>query len=122
MNDQTDANIATEDTASPLTRLESVTVTLSVPIIAYGETVSELTFRRPVGKDQIEIGNPVIFDPMFDPPRMTHDAKIMAAMMRRLVKGNIPITSFEQMDCNDMTNCWWALTRFFTPMRAANTG
>jgi len=91
----------------------SISVTLSKPIPVYAEKVSVIKFRKPNGGDIIRVGNPVLFDPISDPPRISHDAARMTAMMARLA--NIPTSSFDFMDPQDLVSCFWSLTPFFMP-------
>jgi Phage tail assembly chaperone proteins, E, or 41 or 14 len=92
---------------------EFVEVTLSKPINSFGEQVSVLKLRKPTGADLIRIGNPVIFDPITDPPRITHDMPRMVQMLMRL--SGVPTSSFDQLDPRDLVSCAWAVTNFFLP-------
>jgi hypothetical protein len=87
---------------------------LSRAIEAHGETVSVLIFREPTARDLLQIGNPVIFDPISDPPRVTHDERKMHAMLSLL--GNVPPSSIAQLSPRDWVSCAWGLTPFFVPV------
>ena len=43
-----------------------------------------LMFREPTARDLLSVGNPVIFDPISDPPKIMHDEKRMNAMLSLL--------------------------------------
>jgi Phage tail assembly chaperone proteins, E, or 41 or 14 len=94
----------------------SITVTLTKPIPVFNDKVAVLKFRAPTGGDLIRIGNPVIFDPITDPPRVTHDTSKMTVMMAKL--SGIPASSLEFLNPQDWVACAWALTPFFMPARA----
>ena len=87
---------------------------LAKPIKAHGEELTEINFRAPTVSDMLAVGNPAIFEPAMDPPRITHDERKMNAMIARL--GNIPPSSVAQMDPQDWVSCAWLLTPFFVPM------
>lgn len=84
------------------------------PIEAHGEPVTILRFREPTANDLILIGNPVIFDPISDPPKVTHDERRMSAMFARLA--GIPPSSISLMSPRDWVTCAWGLTPFFVPV------
>ena len=109
----TDQEIKTEPEA---TSDESFAVTLSKPIPVFDEKVSVLKFRKPTAADIIQIGNPVLFDPISDPPRVEHHAQRMTAMMARL--SGVPASSLARMETDDWIACAWELSPFFIPRRA----
>src|ERR1700722_9599225 len=84
---------------------ESLPVTLSKPIPVFEEKVSKLKFRKPTAADIIQIGNPVMFDPISDPPRVEHHAQRMTAMMARL--SNVPASSLAKLETEDWIACAW---------------
>ena len=87
---------------------------LSKPIEAHGVIMTEISFREPTARDLLAIGNPVIFDPISSPPRVTHDEHKMHAMLSLL--GNIPPSSVQMLSPRDWITCAWGLTPFFVPM------
>jgi len=87
---------------------------LASPIQAYGNEVTEIVFRKPTGMDIVQQGNPVIFDPISDPPRITFDERKMTAMISALAK--IPVSSVQQMDPRDWVACAWMVAPFFVPV------
>lgn len=94
----------------------AVTVTLSKSIPVFDDKVSVLLFRKPTAADIIQIGNPVLFDPISDPPRVEHHAQRMTAMMARL--SGVPASSLARMETDDWIACAWELSPFFIPRRA----
>ena len=89
------------------------TFVLQKPIRAYDEMVSVLKLRKPTGADLIRVGNPVIFSPFADPPRIEHDMSKVVAMVARLA--NVPSSSLEALDPQELTSLAWAISPFFVP-------
>jgi hypothetical protein len=87
---------------------------LRKPIMAYGEEIAELVFREPTAMDIIRNGNPVNFEPWFDPPKLTFDAPKMSAMMSELAK--VPLASIGKMSTQDWESAAWILAGFFVPV------
>jgi hypothetical protein len=88
---------------------------LSKPIIAYGEEVTVLKMRKPMGADLLRVGNPVKFSPYTDPPQIEHDYPKLLAMVARLSK--VPSSSLSQIDTDDLTALAWTVTPFFIPSK-----
>lgn len=97
----------------PLEDPDHIYVTLSAPIKAYTETVSVLKMRKPTGADLLRVGNPVDFDPISEPPKISHNMQRVQMMVARLA--NIPSGSLERMTPRDLVACAWAITPFFLP-------
>ena len=108
----TEDNTPESTTTPPAEADGSVSVELKNPIRAYNDTLSAIKFRKPTGGDMMRIGNPVDFDPISDPPKISHNNH-MVPMLARLA--NIPTSSFENMDTQDLVACYWAVTPFFMP-------
>jgi hypothetical protein len=87
--------------------------TLSEPIPAYGEQVSVIKMRKPTGGDLIRIGNPVIFYPHIEPPKVEHDMPKMVAMIARL--SGVPTSSLDRLTTGDLLGIAWTLSPFFIP-------
>jgi Phage tail assembly chaperone proteins, E, or 41 or 14 len=104
---------ATTEVQSADTDPDHITVTLSTPINAYGEDVSVIKMRKPTGADLLRVGNPVEFDPISDPPKISHNMQRVQQMVARLA--NIPSSSLEKMATQDWVACAWAVTPFFLP-------
>lgn len=88
---------------------------LSKPILAYGKQISVLEMSRPTGADLVRVGNPVIFTPFTDPPRVEHDFAKVIAMVARLAK--VPSPSLEALDPDDLVGLAWGISPFFMPRR-----
>ena len=92
---------------------DHIYVRLTKPIQAYTETLSVIKMRMPTGADLLRVGNPVDFDPVSDPPKISHNMQRVQAMVARLA--NIPSGSIEKMAPQDLVACSWAITPFFLP-------
>lgn len=86
-------------------------------IVAYGEEVRSIVMRKPNGADLLAIGNPVIFSPHIDPPRIEHDLPRVLQMIARLSQPSIPSTSLAALDPQDILGLAWHISPFFTPAR-----
>lgn len=85
--------------------------TLSKPISAYGEEVTVLRLRKPMGADIIAVGNPCPVNPYVDPPQVSHDYKKVVLMVARLA--NVPSSSLERMEADDLISLGWLIAPFF---------
>lgn len=88
---------------------------LERPINAYGEEIKVLKLRKPTGADLVRIGNPVKFNPYVEPPQVEHDYTRVLAMVARLA--NVPSSSLERLDPEELTSLAWAISPFFLPTR-----
>lgn len=86
---------------------------LRKPLKAYGEEVSVLKIRKPTGADLLRVGNPVKFYPFAKPPLVEHDMPRMIEMVARL--SNVPSSSLEQLDPDELTTLAWHVSPFFIP-------
>jgi hypothetical protein len=100
-----------EEKATPL---PGYTLELTRPVEAHGQQITKLSFREPTGRDLLSVGNPVIFDPISEPPKIIHDERRMNAMMSLLA--GVPPSSIAQMSPRDWVTCAWGLTPFFVPI------
>jgi hypothetical protein len=103
--------IPEEETATPL---PGYTCELTRPIEAHGQTVTTLVFREPTARDLLSIGNPVIFDPISDPPKIMHDEKRMNQMLSALA--GVPPSAIANLTTRDFITCAWGVTPFFVPV------
>lgn len=85
--------------------------TLSKPISAYGDEITVLRMRKPTGADIIAIGNPCPVNPYVDPPEVKHDYKKVVQMVARLA--NVPSSSLERMEADDLIGLGWMIAPFF---------
>lgn len=88
------------------------------PIKSYGEEVRVIKMRKPNGNDLLNVGNPVIFYPHVEPPRIEFDNAKLLTMIARLSEPSIPTPSLTELDPRDMLNIGWELAPFFTPARS----
>lgn len=87
------------------------TVKLTTPIEAYGEKVTEITFRAPVGKDLRKTGLPNKMT-INDGVQENHiDMEVMAKLMELL--GSIPASAVDALSMTDFLKCSEAVSDFF---------
>jgi len=96
-----------------------VTVTLSKPVPAHGENVSQLTFREPTGADLAQAGMPVRFGLVDGEAGMTINPREMTAMLSRL--GAVPATTIAGLSAADWTAAAYAVAPFFVPAATSPT-
>ena len=87
---------------------EAVIVTLSSPIEAHRETLTELTIRPPTGKDIRLDGYPLTFN---GSGGSSMDAAITAKLIARLA--GIPPLSVDALTAGDFQSCMTAIMGFF---------
>jgi Phage tail assembly chaperone proteins, E, or 41 or 14 len=91
------------------------------PIEAYGDTVKELTFREPIGKDIRLCGFPIKFSasegdgPNFSMP----DAQVVHALIARLA--NIPPSAVDTLCLADLVACQSVVMGFFGDQTSGST-
>lgn len=87
---------------------------LSQPIDVFGDPVSVIVLRSPLGGDIMAVGNPVETNLAVDPPTVKFDDAKMGAMISRL--GGIPPASLAKVQTKDLIGMGWILANFFTPI------
>jgi hypothetical protein len=108
-----------EETAAPVAVEEEddpkfITVHLSRAIqTGKGET-DVIKMRKPCGQDSVAVvDSPVNFDPISDPPKISHNMPAMVKMIARL--SGLSTVSIGLMDTSDLMNIAWTLTPHFLP-------
>ncbi|ATM87003.1 MULTISPECIES: phage tail assembly protein [Yersinia] len=83
-------------------------LTLTAPITAHGEEVTEIEMRDPTGKDVREIGYPYQLNP-------DESVKLLSAAVCKYITrlGNIPPNAVDSMSPADLNLAGWAVARFF---------
>jgi hypothetical protein len=99
--------------AQPKQRKMEIVIDLEVPVMAHGEMIKQIKFRRPTAKDVMSIGNayPIHIDWTTgevrpNPPAMGEMMVILAA---------VPPPTINAMDIEDFATCSFALMGFFPP-------
>ena len=89
----------------------SVTYMLVNPISIGSETITQITFREPTGKDLMEVGNPFSFGAgMVAGDGFNIDARKLGAMIGRL--GGIEMIKVVRLSATDWNGCEVALLSF----------
>jgi hypothetical protein len=113
------AEIKAREAAAPplpeekVTPLPGYSCELTRPIEAHGQQITKHVFREPTGRDLLNVGNPVVFDPISDPPKVVHDERRMNAMLSLLA--GVPPSSVLMLTPRDWITCAWGITPFFMP-------
>ncbi|EKN5124767.1 phage tail assembly protein [Yersinia enterocolitica] len=83
-------------------------LTLTAPITAHGEEITEIEMRDPTGKDVREIGYPYQLNP-------DESVKLLSAAVCKYITllGNIPPSAVDSMSPADLNLAGWAVARFF---------
>lgn len=94
-------------------RPKEVVIKLAVPVQAHGETLNEMKFRRPTGKDIMAIGDdyPIHID--WSTGQVRPNPPAMGQMMSLLAA--VPPSTIASMDAEDWSTCAHALMGFFPP-------
>ena len=95
----------------------SVSVPLTKPIRAHGETLTSLTLQEPRGRDIAACGLPRTFVRKGDISSMVVDATAIHAYIVRL--GNIPPPSADALCASDWMDVMGAILSFFAPAAPA---
>ena len=92
---------------------KEVVIDLETAVMANGEMVKKLTFRKPTGGDimALDDGYPIIID--FTTGRVTPHPRFMGEMMATLAA--VPPSTIKSMDAKDWSTCAYALMGFFPP-------
>lgn len=101
------------ETAAASASDDKLEFNLSKPIRAFKDEISVLKLRRPTGMDVVAVGNPVIYTPFCDPPRVEHDYPKVIAMAARL--SGVPSSSLQKLEPQDLVELAWAISPFFMP-------
>jgi Phage tail assembly chaperone proteins, E, or 41 or 14 len=102
-----------EPAVKAVTRPKEIVIDLEMPVLAYGDEIKKLTFRRPTGGDIIAMGSGYPINIDWATGRVTPNGPVMAPMMSRLA--SVPQTTIDSLDANDWATCSHALMGFFTP-------
>ena len=87
---------------------ETVTISLSRPIVNIDQTLTSVTIREPTGKDIAAAGYPL----RFGADGVTEvDAKVMNTLIARLA--NLTVRAMDTMPAGDWQNCCLVTMSFF---------
>jgi hypothetical protein len=89
-----------------------ITISLTRPITAHGEEVSELTFVRPVTKDRVDLGDPRLIHVDGVDVAIEIRTKVVAAYISRLAR--IPSSSVTKLAFADFETCSAVILSFFS--------
>jgi hypothetical protein len=94
-------------------RKKEITIELETPVMANGEMLKKITFRRPTGGDIMALGDnyPIHID--WTTGLIRPNPPAMGDMMATLAA--VPPSTIKSMDAEDWSTCAHALMGFFPP-------
>ena len=100
-------------TAPAKERPKEISIDLTTPVQAHGETIKKLTFRRPTGGDIMALGDnyPIHID--WTTGLIRPNPPAMGEMMSTLAQ--VPPSTIKALDAEDWSTCAHALMGFFPP-------
>ena len=101
------------EAAEPEADSQGLIIKLQKAVQAHGETVKELTFRRPTGGDLMLMSDwPITID--YNTGRVSPNPAIMGEMMSKLA--GVPPSTIRQIEAQDWSTCAHRLMGFFVPL------
>jgi hypothetical protein len=97
----------------PKERVMEIVIDLETPVMAHGEMVKQLKFRRPTGADIMALGDnyPIHID--WSTGVIRPNPPAMGDMMSALAA--VPPSTIKALDAEDWSTCAHALMGFFPP-------
>lgn len=97
----------------PKERVKEIVIDLETPVMAHGEMVKQLKFRRPTGADIMALGDnyPIHID--WSSGVIRPNPPAMGEMMSALAA--VPPSTIKALDAEDWSTCAHALMGFFPP-------
>ena len=91
----------------------TIVVKLQSAVQAHGDTIKELTFRRPTGGDLMTLSDwPIMID--YNTGRISPNPPLMGQMMS--VLAGVPPSTIKQISAQDWSTCAHRLMGFFVPL------
>jgi Phage tail assembly chaperone proteins, E, or 41 or 14 len=88
------------------------TVWLAEPVLAYGDKINKLVFRRPKGKDERACGSPI---------NLQGDININSVFKLAARLAEVPDSTIDELDSADLIAVKMAVLSFFTPAESPAT-
>ena len=104
-----------EETTAPEKpkRRTEIVIELTTPVMAHGEMIKKITFRRPTGADIMSLGDGYPININWQTGAVTPNAPVMGMMMSLLAA--VPPSTIKALDAEDWSTCAHALMGFFPP-------
>jgi hypothetical protein len=104
-----------EETApeKPKEKRKEIVIDLNTPVMAHGEMLKKITFRRPTGGDIMSMGDGYPININWQTGAVTPNAPVMGMMMSLLAA--VPPSTIKALDAEDWSTCAHALMGFFPP-------
>ena len=108
------ATVATDPAKEkPKERVKEIVIDLETPVMAHGEMVKQLKFRRPTGGDIMALGDNYPIHIEWSTGLIRPNPPAMGDMMSALAA--VPPSTIKALDAEDWSTCAHALMGFFPP-------
>jgi hypothetical protein len=97
----------------PTVRHKEITIDLETPVMAHGDMIKKITFRRPTGGDIMALGDNYPIHIEWTTGSIRPNPPAMGEMMSVLAA--VPPSTIKAMDAEDWSTCAHALMGFFPP-------
>jgi hypothetical protein len=104
---------AKPDAPEPKARVKEIVIDLEVPVMAHGEMIKQLKFRRPTGGDIMALGDNYPIHINWQTGEIRPNPPAMGDMMVTLAA--VPPSTIKALDAEDWSTCAHALMGFFPP-------
>ena len=94
-------------------RVKEITIDLNTAVMAHGDMIKKITFRRPTGADIMALGDGYPININWTTGQVTPNSAVMGAMMSLLAV--VPPSTIKALDAEDWSTCAHALMGFFPP-------
>ena len=94
-------------------RPKEIAIDLTTAVMAHGEMIKKITFRRPTGADIMAMGDGYPININWTTGQVTPNPPVMGQMMSVLAV--VPPSTIKAMDSEDWSTCAHALMGFFPP-------
>jgi hypothetical protein len=111
MTDINSAHAAAPETKAP--RVKEIVIDLETPVMAHGEMIKQLKFRRPTGGDIMALGDAYPIHINWQTGEIRPNPPAMGEMMVTLAA--VPPSTIRALDAEDWSTCAHALMGFFPP-------
>jgi hypothetical protein len=92
---------------------KDLVIDLQTPVMANGEMLKQIRFRRPTGGDIMAIGEGYPININWSTGQIMPNPPVMGQMMSILAA--VPPSTIKALDMEDWSTCAFALMRFFPP-------
>lgn len=92
---------------------KEILIDLDTPVLAYGDMIKKLTFRRPTGGDIMALGDTYPINIDWQTGKVTPHPVAMGNIMSVLAQ--VPLSTIKLLEARDWATCAHRLQGFFVP-------